>query len=120
MEQARALREDWDVSPAAPIVLAGAALEVALRSAVEELDLPRPLKSSISAYAGSLRAAGLLSVQAVKDIEQMGGLRNAAAHGNLTGVDPERAELMERQVSSFLRRLAELIQSRTTEPALPD
>jgi len=39
MEQVRMLNEDKDVSPAAPIVLAGAALEIALRSAVDELGL---------------------------------------------------------------------------------
>jgi hypothetical protein len=82
MEQVQELRKAKGVYPAAPIVLAGGALEVALRSAIEELDLPRPPKSSISAYARCLRAAGLLSVQDIKDVEQMGGLRNAAAHGS--------------------------------------
>ena len=72
MEQVQMLMEQRDVHPAAPIVLAGAALEVALRSAIEELDLPRPPKSTISAYAGCLRSAKLLSVQQVKDVEQMG------------------------------------------------
>jgi hypothetical protein len=119
MEQVRELREVKAINPAAPIVLAGGALEVALRSAIEELDLRRPQKSSISAYAGCLRAAELLSVQDMKDIEQMGGLRNAAAHGNFQELDHERAELMEQQVNRFLRRLADIIESSQVRPA-PD
>ena len=120
MMQVEKLTTERDVHPAAPIVLAGAALEVALRSAIEELDLPRPSKSSIDAYAGCLRAAGLLSVQDLKDVQQMGGLRNAAAHGNFEELDPERAEFMERQVNRFLRRLADTIASSAGAPALPD
>jgi len=111
MHQVQVLMGERDIHPAAPIVIAGAALEVALRSAVEELDLPRPPKPSISSYTGSLRSAGLLSVQDVKDIDQMGGLRNAAAHGNVEDLDAERAELMERQVNRLLRRLEEAIAS---------
>ena len=72
MEQVRKLADDRDVHPAAPIVLAGAALVVALRSAVEELDLPCPDKPSIAAYTGCLRAAGILSAQDVKDVTQVG------------------------------------------------
>jgi hypothetical protein len=109
MEQVRMLLAERDVHPAAPIVLAGAALEVALRSAIEELDLQRPPRSSINAYAGCLRAAGLLSVQDVHDVEQMGGLRNLAAHGNTAELDFERADFMERQVSRFLRRLEDAV-----------
>lgn len=42
MEQVRKLMEDKEVYPAAPIMLAGAALEIALRSAVDEVGLPSP------------------------------------------------------------------------------
>lgn len=113
MEQVRKLMEDTGVDPAAPIVLAGATLEVALRSAVEELGLPLPGKPSIATYLGCLRSAGLLSAQDAKDVTQMGGLRNAAAHGNFNELSRERAGLMEQQVNMFLRRLADLLQSRT-------
>ena len=116
MEQVRMLLDERDVHPAAPIVLAGAALEVALRSAIEELDFQRPSKSSINAYAGCLRAARLLSVQDVHDIEQMAGLRNLAAHGDTEELDSERAELMERQVSRFLRRLDDAVASALPGP----
>jgi hypothetical protein len=119
MEQVRKLNEDKDVSPAAPIVLAGAALEIALRSAVEELGLELPAKHSISAYSGCLRAARLLSPQDVKDIEQMGGLRNSAAHGDFDTLSHERAGLIEQQVNHFLRRLADLLQPRTAIPKPP-
>ena len=116
MEQVGALRNARDVHPAAPIVLAGAALEIALRSAIVELSLESPERSSISALAGRLRTAGLLSAQDVKDVEQMGGLRNAAAHGNFEGLDAERAGLMEQQAKRFLRRLTVLINSRPAAP----
>ena len=56
MEQVRLLNEDPEVVLAAPIVLAGAALEIALRSAVEELDLELTERPSIGAYARRLRA----------------------------------------------------------------
>jgi hypothetical protein len=39
MEQVRVLVDDKPIHPAAPVVLAGAALEVALRSAIDQLDL---------------------------------------------------------------------------------
>jgi hypothetical protein len=119
MEQVRKLNEDRDVSPAAPIVLAGAALEIALRSAVEELGLDLPVRPSISAYSGCLRAAGLLSRQDVKDVEQMGGIRNLAAHGDIDALSRERAGLMEQQLNQFLRRLADLIERQTAVPELP-
>jgi hypothetical protein len=122
MEQVRMLNEDRTVSPAAPIVLAGAALEMALRSAVEELGLQPPVKKSISGYSGCLRAADAISRQDVKDLEQMGGIRNSAAHGDHDELSRERAGLMEQQVNMFLRRLAEIIASGTnvSVPALAD
>ena len=118
MGQVQKLTEDRDVHPAAPIVLAGAALEVALRSAIEELSLALPAgqRPSISTYAGCLRAAELLSKQDVKDIDQMGGMRNDAAHGRFDDLDDERAELMERQVNRFLRHLADLLSNATYAP----
>lgn len=110
MEQVRLLAEDGTIHPAAPIVLAGAALEVALRSAVEELELDLAERPSISAYARRLRTEGLLSPQDVKDVEQMGGLRNAAAHGKFDELSAERAGLLEQQVNLFLRRLGTLLE----------
>jgi pyocin large subunit-like protein len=112
MEQVRALIADKNIHPAAPIVLAGAALEVALRSAVEELQLALKERPSISAYARRLREGQVLSAQDVKDVEQMAGVRNSAAHGNFEELSPERAGLLEQQVNFFLSRLTGILESR--------
>jgi hypothetical protein len=109
MEQVRVLAEDRTVHPAAPIVLAGAALEVALRSAVDELQLTLKERPSITAYARRLRTEGILSQQDVKDVEQMSGLRNSAAHGQFEELSRERSGLMEQQVNLFLARLSKVI-----------
>jgi hypothetical protein len=114
MEQVRALIEDRGVHPAAPMVLAGAALETALRSAVDELGLELVGSPSIMVYARCLRTDGILSKQDMKDLEQMAGLRNAAAHGDFDQLSPERAGLLEQQVNVFLRRLAELLEPRAS------
>jgi hypothetical protein len=109
MEQVRALAADKDVVPAAPIVLAGAALEVALRSAVDELQLTLTERPSIMAYARRLRAEGILTVQDVKDVDQMAGVRNLAAHGKFDDLSHERAGLLEQQVNLFLARLTKIM-----------
>jgi len=110
LEQVRTLNSDLGVAPAAPIVLAGAALEIALRSAVEELDLTIGGRPSISVYARTLRKAEILNKQDMKEVEQMAGLRNDAAHGNHDLLSHERSGLMEQQVNSFLNRLEQYVQ----------
>ena len=110
LEQVRVLNAEKNVIPVAPIVLAGAALEIALRSVVEELSLTPPTKPGISAYARALRSADVLTKQDMKDVEQMAGLRNQAAHGENEALSRERSGLMEQHVNLFLRRLAEAIQ----------
>lgn len=110
LEQVRALNADRTVVPAAPIVLAGAALEIALRSAVEELGLTVEGRPSIGGYAKSLRSAEVLGRQAMKDVEQMAGLRNAAAHGEHDDLSRERAGLMEQQVNQFVAHLEGAVQ----------
>jgi hypothetical protein len=107
MVQVQSLIDDSEVHVAAPIVLAGAALEIGLRSAVEELGLDQGNKRSISSYAQALRGASVLTVQDVKDVEQMGGIRNMAAHGQFGDLSRERAGLLQQQVNMFLRRLAD-------------
>ncbi|HEX5089628.1 MAG TPA: hypothetical protein VFV89_17605 [Nocardioides sp.] len=109
MEQVRALVADKHVNPAAPIVLAGAALEVALRGAVEERGFTVNGPGSIGAYAKALRSADVISKQDMKDVEAMAGLRNAAAHGDHDELSRERAGLMEQQVNLFLARLSSLL-----------
>ena len=49
-----------------------------------------------------MRTAGVLNAQDMKDVEQMGGIRNAAAHGEFDELSRERAGLMEQQVKLFL------------------
>ena len=110
LEQVRALNADNSVIPAAPIVLAGAALEVALRSAIEELGLTVAGRPSIGTYAQELRRANVLNKQDIKDVEQMAGLRNEAAHGEHDLLSRQRAGLMEQQVNLFLTRLDEAVQ----------
>lgn len=65
LEQVRALNEDRSVTPAAPIILAGAALEVALKAAIDELDVPVTGRT-INAYAQALRQAGVLNRQQIR------------------------------------------------------
>lgn len=113
MEQVRVLAEDRSVHPAAPIVLAGAALEVALRSAVDELQLTLTEKPGITAYARRLRQEGILSAQDFKDVEQMAGVRNFAAHGQFDELSRERAGLMEQHVNFFLARLSNTLELAT-------
>ena len=113
LEQVQALNSDRTVAPAAPIVLAGAAPEIVLRSAVEELGLTVPTRPSIDAYAQELRRDDVLNRQDLKDVTQMAGLRNAAAHGEHDLLSPKRAGLMEQQVNVFLARLELAVQQST-------
>jgi hypothetical protein len=109
MEQVRMLVRDRSVHPAAPIVLAGAALETALRGAVEQLELAVTGSPGIDAYSKALRAAEVISKQDKKDIDQVGGLRNSAAHGRFDELSIERAGLMEQQVNLLLAALSQLL-----------
>lgn len=115
MEQIRALLAEKEVHAAAPIMLAGAALEVALRSAVEELQLSLTERPSITAYARLLRSSDMLSAQDMKDVEQMSGVRNHAANGEFDEISRERAGLMEQQVNMFLRRLSDILAASESE-----
>lgn len=111
LEQVRLLNADKDVIPAAPIMLAGVALEIALRTAVEELNLVAPTRPSIDAYAKILLKAEVLNSQGIKDVTQMAGLRNNAAHGNHDDLDQRQANLLEQQVNHFLNRLDEAVRN---------
>jgi len=108
MGQVRRLIEDKQMHPAAPIVLCGAALETALRATVEAHNLVLSERPSMSAYGRLLRTENLISAQDMKDIDQCGGLRNSAAHGEFDALSAERAGLMEQQTNLLLRRLGDL------------
>ncbi|MBW6432725.1 hypothetical protein KZ829_03090 [Actinoplanes hulinensis] len=109
MGQVRALLEDRSVHPAAPIVLCGAALEIALRAVADGRNVSIPAQPTMNRLIGAVRGAGILSVQDVKDLEAAAGLRNQAAHGHFDALSHERAGLMEQQTNILLRRLAELM-----------
>lgn len=108
MSQVRRLVADRVSHPAAPIVLCGAALEIALRAAIDARGLSEPERPSISTLSAALRQADLITKQDVKDLEMCGGLRNSAAHGHFDDLSHERAGLMEQQTNLLLRRLADL------------
>ncbi|WP_157751838.1 hypothetical protein [Actinoplanes derwentensis] len=115
MVQVRRLLEDRLAHPAAPIVLCGAALEIALRAVGDARGVPLPDRPTLSTLTTALRQADLLTKQDVKDLEQCGGLRNAAAHGNFEDLSLERAGLMEQQTNLILRRLTDLQQTVHTQ-----
>lgn len=108
MSQVRRLLEDRGTHPAAPIVLCGTALEIALRAVMQARNLTLEERPSLGAFARLLRRANLITVQDIKDLEQCAGLRNLAAHGEFDGLSHERAGLMEQQTNILLRRLANL------------
>lgn len=80
---------------------------MSLRAAAEVLELDPPEKPSLQTYATLLRDASVLTKQDMKDITQIGGVRNAAAHGSFDEISRERAGLMEQQVNLLLSQLPE-------------
>jgi hypothetical protein len=104
MEQVQLLLEDSSVVAAAPAMLAGAALEEALRGLMVGCDEPIVGAPSISKYSISLRKCGRISRQDEKNITAWGGLRNAAAHGQFDAVSPHEARLMVAGVNLFLQQ----------------
>ncbi|WP_431932827.1 hypothetical protein [Nonomuraea jabiensis] len=109
MAQVRRLIEDGDATPAAPMVLCGAALEMALRALVQARSINmNNLRPSLNGYTQALYAAHLLTKQDVKDLQMLAGLRNEAAHGHFDDLTMERAKMMEQQTNWMLRRLSDL------------
>jgi hypothetical protein len=113
MEQVDLLLQDKRVHPAAPVMLAGAALEELLRAMVVDCGEAVVGKPSIASYADALRRAGLLDAQDVKDVTAFAGLRNHAAHGEFDKVQG-RAQYMVDGVNLFMQR-----QRLTPKPVLP-
>ncbi|MEU9686757.1 hypothetical protein [Amycolatopsis japonica] len=108
MEQVRLLLQDRNVHPAAPIVLCGAALEIAMRVVTQTNNITVAERPTMNTLITALRQAGLLTKQDVKELETCAGLRNQAAHGDFGSLSHERAGLMEQQTGILLRRLEEL------------
>ena len=109
LDQVRVLNGNKEVAPAAPMVLAGAALEVALRAAIDELGLTIE-GSGINAYAQALHRARVLNKQDLKEVTYLAGLRNQAAHGEHGLLTRRGAILMEQQVNSFLSRFEQAVE----------
>jgi hypothetical protein len=104
MEQVQLLLSDRDVHPAAPVMLAGAALEAMLRGLWEATTEPLAGSPSLTSYAEALRKAEMLDRNEVKDIIAIAGTRNDAAHGDFERVTIDRARLMADQVNLFMAR----------------
>jgi hypothetical protein len=84
MEQVQELLKDHGVYPAAPVVLAGAALEMFLRSMQVDSGQPIAGKPSISSYADALRKVELITRGDVKNITAWADDRNEAARISTT------------------------------------
>lgn len=106
MEQAGQLLEEKQVHPAAPVMLAGAALESFLRGLCD-LQGVTPAQRGISGLGNALRAADAIDGQEIKDITAWAGLRNHAAHGEFDAIAIERAQIMVDGVNLFMRQRAQ-------------
>src|SRR5439155_5035765 len=104
MEQVQRLLDDKDVHPAAPVVLAGAALEEALRSLVVGSAVQPTGKPGLASYAAALRQGAVIDKQDEKDITAWAGQRNEAAHGEFEKLSRERAQIMVDGLNLFMRK----------------
>lgn len=106
MEQVQLLLDDPHVHHAAPVMLAGAALEEFLRSMMVDCSEEVVGEPSISKYADALRRCDVLTKQEVKDITAWAGRRNDAAHGHFDAFDLLSARHMVEGVNLFMQRRA--------------
>lgn len=104
VEQAQTLLDDGGIHPAAPVMLAGAALEEFLRGMFSNASDSSNSLHGLAQYAGELKKLGVIDVQEVKDITAWAGQRNAAAHGQFDKLSVERAQLMLDGVNLFMRQ----------------
>jgi hypothetical protein len=104
MDQVKQLLDDRTIHVAAPIVLAGAALEEMLRSLAITHQVVLPDRPGINAYATALRTVDVLTAQEVKEVTAWAGLRNDAAHGRFDDLSRDRALVMADGVNLFLSR----------------
>lgn len=106
MEQVDTLLNERRVHPAAPVMLAGAALEEVLRSLVESTGAKPRGKAGIHSYASALRQVDALTPQELKDVTAWAGLRNSAAHGQFDQIGLPNARLMAQGINLFMQRRA--------------
>ena len=103
-EQAQQLLSDAKVHPAAPVVLAGAALEEFLRSMVVDCGEPIVGKPGIAAYADALRKAEVISRGEAKDVTAWADQRNDAAHVHFDDLTRARTLLMVEGINLFMSK----------------
>lgn len=104
MEQVQRLLDDAKVHPAAPVMLAGAALEALLRSMLVNCSVAPAGKPGIGSYSIALRKGGLITANDEKDIAAWGGQRNEAAHGDFAKLTVPRAQIMVDGINLFMRQ----------------
>jgi site-specific recombinase XerD len=102
LSQAKALCDERSITSIAPMVIAGAALELVLRRMCEAANC-MPTRGSIESYASRLYRAKLLSKEDLGQVQASGKLRNAAAHGTESAaVTIPTARLMIESVLLFI------------------
>jgi hypothetical protein len=106
MDQVDRLLQDRRVHPAAPVMLAGAALEEMLRSLVDAAGVKPKGKAGINSYATALREAGVITQQDVKNVTSWAGMRNDAAHGDFGQIELPNARLMAQSINLFMQMYA--------------
>jgi hypothetical protein len=104
MEQVEQLLQERRVHPAAPVMLAGAALEEMLRSMVDTAGAKPKGRAGISSYTNALREVGAISAQEVKDLASWAGMRNNAAHGDFGQIELPNARLMAQGINLFIQK----------------
>ena len=104
MEQVETLLSDRQVHPAAPVMLAGAALEEMLRSMIDTSGAKVKGKPGINSYTSALRAIEELTAQETKDITSWAGMRNNAAHGRFDQIELANARLLAQGINQFMQK----------------
>jgi hypothetical protein len=104
LSQARKLRKQKGVHPAAAIMVAGAATEEFLRNWCAERSLVVAEKQrSISAFAAALRKDHAIDLPTERRIQSWADYRNDAAHGDRwAAITPEVADRVINEVETFL------------------
>ncbi len=105
LSHAEKLVDDPGITPIAPIVIAGAVLEMVLRHmCLSDPNIELSGRASISSYGQILRRHRLISNHRQTQIEAWGKLRNDAAHGDLSNgnVTSSEARIMINGIALFL------------------
>jgi hypothetical protein len=105
LSQAQNFLEDKKIHAAAAVMVIGATLEEFLRTWFEKEALTLEGKRGLKTYADALKKADMISRQESRDIENWGGRRNHAAHGEWGQVEDRREiRIMLDGVKLFLQK----------------